>query len=294
MSHHILARRGSPRLREHLMEHDFESFGPSVPGIEGQIFLRAVGSVTFDNLRFFSNDRLLVDDEFDRSILGEWETLREAAVEDGELRLGDNQEVWRRVTASWHDVRLEVDATGRGAGGTAVVAVKADTLPIGFDPFFGNVEEHTALAVGLSYNDNDQIKRLMILPPLDSGLVHRFRSSHLAVGTGLTYHLRIEIDDGLIEATIKSASWWPSERKRPTSKPFGPVSLISLEESWAFAVGDSISLIAPERPDNTFALDHPISEMRLWQTESEAQIGICVPDQHQVFVGQAGIRRVGI
>jgi hypothetical protein len=90
---------------------------------------------------------------------------------------------------------------------------------------------------------------------------------------------------------IESPSWWPSDKKQHLQGVPGPSSLISLEDSWAFAVGDSLTRIAPERPDITFALDHPISEMRLWETASGPQIGICVPDRHKIRI--APVRVLG-
>ena len=257
---------GSPLLREIPLEHDFESFGPSTTEVEGQVFLYSViGPHVMDNVRFTSNERLLIDDTFDTPDLGEWELLlAQAEVEDGALRLGSGALVRRKVKASWHDVRLEVDVTDPGPGGsTPAIIVKADTLPsLGIDPFFETVEEHTSLLTSLSYSRDPQIKRLLVLPPLDSGTQPLRSSSHFAAAMGFTYRLRIEIDAGLTMAAIESPSWWPSKRKPLLLDVPGPSSLISLEDSWAFAVGDSLTRIAPGLPDFTSALDHPISEMR--------------------------------
>ena len=289
---------GSPLLREIPLEHDFESFGSSAAEVEGQIVF-AAGRNSIDNVRFASNGRLLIDDEFDTPDLGEWEVdegLRgdgHADVEDGALLPSRGTVVRRKVTASWHNMRLEADVTNRGDD-RSVVIVKADTLPARWSGTRERLTEHTSLSALMAYEGASQSTTLHILPPLDSGLEGRGFRSHFAAAIGLTYRFRFEIDDGLIHAAIETPSWWPSEFKPFLSDPFGLVSLISLEESWAFAVGDTLTRIAPGRPDVALALGHPVSEMRLWgETASEPQIGICVPDQHQILIAPARVSRVG-
>ena len=183
---------------------------------------------------------------------------------------------------------MEADVTGM-----AGIVVKADTSEIGVSSGMGAVSEPTSLLVGLTYATRLHVTRLLILPPLDTGLSHRFVTSYFASATGLSYHPIIEIDAGLVRTSIRSPGLWPTERKQPMSGVIDPVSLISVGESLAYAVGDSVTLIAPERGDFTTALDHPVTEMRLWESASEPQIGICVPDQHQVFLAPAEVSRIG-
>ena len=289
---------GSPLLREIELEQDFESFGPSATEVEGQVFLHCiVGQPAFDNVRLTSNDRLLIDDTFDTPGLGEWELLEgQAEVEDGRLLLNSSSVVRRKVKAFWHDMRLEADVTEVGIGQTnrpAIIA-KADTLPsLGFNPLAGTVEEHTSLLVSLAYTRASRVAAVRALPPLDFGLQLQGFSDHFTAAIGMTYRMRIETDAGLPRGAIESPSWWPSDPRQYLLGVPGPASLISLEDGWAFAVGDSLTRIAPGLPDITGALDHPISEMRIWETASGPQIGICVPDRHKIQIAPVGVSRAG-
>ncbi len=295
---HVLAydADGAPLLRDHPLEHNFESFGPSAAEVEGQILLHVHDLAFLDNVRFTSNDRLLIDDEFDGPD-HEWEVIEgEAEVEGGALRLTGNVWIRRKVTASWHDIRLEADVVaGSSVWPTANIAVKADTALAGqsFFRLHQTMSSHTSFGFNLEFDaiknsskTGDFSKTLTILPPPDSGLESRDFESPFAAATGLTYRLHAEIDEGFVQAGIVSPSSWPSEYTPVTTDTaVGPMSLISLAESWAFAWGDSVS-----RPSGqSMALDLPISEMRLWGTDSEPQIGICVPDQHQVFYAPTGL-----
>ena len=288
----------SPLLREISLEHDFESFGSSAAEVEGQIVF-AAGSNAIDNVRFSSNGRLLIDDEFDTPDVGEWEVTQagrneaRADVEDGALLLSINTRVRRKITASWHDMRLEADVTNRGSG-RSVVVVKADTLPARWSGTQTRLTEHTSLTAFMLYEGASQSATLHILPPLDSGLEGRVFTSHFAAAIGPTYRFRFAIDDGHVEAAIGTASWWPSEPRPFLQEPYGLVSLISVDESWAFAVGDSLIRMAPGRPDVALALEAPVSEMRVWEeAAAEPQLGICVPDQNQVLIAPAQVSRIG-
>ena len=281
---------GSPLPTEYEVDHDIEPFGPSPAEVEGQIFLASLDEkARIDNVRLTSDDRRLVFDEFETADLGEWELLQgQARVDDGSLLVSDGALLRRKITASWHDVRMEADVTG-----IAAIAVKADTLPLGAGPFVPQYQEHTSLMVSLTYGYVAQHTKLLILPPLDSGLQPGSFASYLAHGSGLTYRPRIEIDAGLVKTAVVSPSSWPSEHKQQMRGVLEPVSLISVGESMAFAVGDSLIRVASGRGDHTLALSHPVSEMRLWDAASESRLSICVPDQHEILIAPTQVARTG-
>ena len=285
---------GLPLLRELTVEHEFESFGPSATEVEGQILIDATLSSPFlvDNVRLTSGDRVLVFDEFDRSDLGEWEIRSPSggvSIVDGKLHVPAGVTVGRKVTGSWHDIRLEADIEG-----AAALIVQADTLARSMSVFQSTVYEHTSFAVGLGYHDVTQATRLMILPPLDSGLLpEAARSIWLGFATGVTYHPIIEIDAGLVRTSIVSHHSWPTRRRPRMKGDIDPTSLVSLGEGLALTVADSVIMIAPEFPDITIAMDHPVSEMRIWESSSEPQLGICVPDQHRLIHAPTELSRIG-
>ncbi len=278
---------GLPLLSDYPLEHGVESFGSSAAEVEGQILLHTHDLAFLDNVRLTSNDRLLIDDEFDGPD-HEWEVITgEAEVEGGALRLTGHVGIRRKVTASWHDIRLQADVvTDSSDWVIASITVKADTALAGQSNhrLHQTMTSHTSFGLNLRFEATRDLrsKTLTILPPLDSGLEPQPFDSPFAAATGLTYHLHAVIDEGLIQAGIASPSLWPSEN-RATDRVIGSMSLVSFEESWAFAMGDSLS----RPPGRTLALDLPVSEMRVWETDSEPRIGICVPDQHQVFFAPA-------
>jgi hypothetical protein len=270
------------------VDHDFQSAGSSTIEVEGQIFLLSSDAQTLvDNVKLTSNGRVLFDDEFDRSDLGEWESLGGLnEIEDGALRLGGA--VRRKVTASWHDIRLEADVTG-----VAALIAKADTMPLGIHPHAMSVSDHTSLLVSLTYGETTPVTRLMFLPPPESGLSHESFQSPLLQTSGLTLHPSIEINAGMVSASVESPTWWPSKTKQLLRGILEPVSLILVGESVAFTVGDSLNRITSRGSDVTFAIDHSVSEIRLRETASEQQLGICVPDQHQILIAPTQVSRIG-
>ena len=284
---------GLPLPKEYPVDHEFASFGPSATEVEGQIIIDATNSSPFtvDNVRLTSGDRLLLFDEFDRSDLGEWEIVTGSGVSivDGKMHVPGNTTVRRKVTASWHDIRLEADIEG-----AAAIIVQADTLARAMSVFLERVYEHTSFAVGLGYHDVVLASRLMILPPLDSGLLPAPAPSiWLGFGIGVAYHPIIDIDAGLVSTSIVTHHSWPTARINVTRGNINPVSLVALDEGLALTVADTVTKISPGFPNIKIPMDHPVSEMRIWESASGPQLGVCIPDQHRLLYAPTELSRVG-
>jgi hypothetical protein len=171
--------------------------------------------------------------------------------------------------------------------------VQADTALRSLTGEDGTVSAQTLLKVGVRWWGH-----LEIWPPLDSGLQYRefypFSPQAISNVRGLATRVSIDVDDGLVEAAIGSPSlWFAGSAGLSPTRSIGPMSLIALEDSWAFAVGDSVHLTAPGRAIKTFELNHAISEMRIWEAASQTRIGICVPDRHQILIGPTQVSVFG-
>ncbi len=261
--------------------HDFADQNPEFD-VDGFRTIGVSRANAFDNLIVSSNDRELLAEDFSSANLDDWTsdcgpvTAAEANVEEGEVVVEPIRSIRRVLQTDGNNLVLEVDLTPSGRSVWAFFSIDGCE---GFD-----------FAQGLNVGASSQI--LWLVAGVQDARGEVLGSTQVQQAfprvPGLAYKLRLGLEDGVARATVTSPMVWSLSLE--SDDPLGVPGLVALEDYHVFAflggaygIPGRFNFTTPRLP-----LEGNASEVRIWETEDGQRLGVCLPELHQISIGETG------
>ncbi|MBI2504928.1 MAG: 6-bladed beta-propeller [Candidatus Latescibacteria bacterium] len=263
---------GQMIVQEHLLFTD--AFPAPLAGAEGEVLgeIALLGGSQFDNVAVSTGDRLLFAEDFSaftaslegatEAIHG-WEFSTLYFLNSGRLNAGARQSVARRVDEAWQDFRLEADVV--------------PFIQIGGDTF-------SRFTLQFDIANQQVLLNWDFVPPAELGLEaqHQTFTAPFQLLNGLFYRMSLEVVDGQVRAAVKSPVLWAGVKGAAATWS----NLVALGNSLACTVNEQAYSLTPQG-QATLLSSFPsrVSELRVWEAGRGHNMGVCLPEQNQIFLG---------
>ncbi len=105
---------------------------------------------------------------------------------------------------------------------------------------------------------------------------------------GLPYRLRMEVDEERAQATVLSPLVWSESVE--SDLPLGVTGLAGLEDYLVFATtGRTYGTYGNFGTSFTLPLEASASEVRIWETADGQRLGVCLPERHEIRIGDTEV-----